>query len=178
MNSYLKKVLIISSWAPPAIGGPQNLYNLLRDFPEDSYCLLTSFYNIDNQSAKTGNWLKGKYIFYDNPAASGQFQSNPEITKEKSSRLILNKLKHLVKRSRILGALGGIFIMFSQIIMIIRTGKNSLQTEKIETMLGISDYGPAMIATYFLHKITKNLILCFCLIFTKIIFIQFFPLVF
>jgi len=156
MNSYLKKVLIISSWAPPAIGGPQNLYNLLRDFPEDSYCLLTSFYNIDNQSAKTGNWLKGKYIFYDNPAASGQFQSNPEITKEKSSRLILNKLKHLVKRSRILGALGGIFIMFSQIIMIIRTGKNSLQTEKIETMLGISDYGPAMIATYFLHKITKK----------------------
>jgi len=59
MKFYLKKVLIISSWAPPAIGGPQNLYNLLRDFPEDSYCLLTSFYNIDNQSAKIGNWLRG-----------------------------------------------------------------------------------------------------------------------
>ena len=152
----LKKILIISSYAPPAIGGPQNLYNLLRDFPKNSYCILTSFYNIDNVSAKTGTWLKGKYIFYDNISTSGSLKTHPEITKERPSRLILNKLKHLVKRIWLLGALGGIFIMFSQIIMMIRAGIKTIKEEKIEIMIGFSDYGPAMISTYFLHKITKK----------------------
>lgn len=151
-----KKILIISSYAPPAIGGPQNLYNLLRDFPENSYCILTSFYNIDNISAKTGTWLKGKYIFYDNISTSGLLENHSEIRKERPSRLILNKLKHLVKRIWLLGALGGTFIMFSQIIMIIRAGIKTIKKEKIEIMIGFSDYGPAMISTYFLNKITKK----------------------
>jgi len=156
MELNLKKSLIISSYSPPAIGGPQNLYNLLRDFPKDSYCILTSFYNIDNISAKTGTWLKGKYIFYDNTSASGSLKTRPEITKERPSRLILNKLKHLVKHIWLLGALGGTFIMLSQVVMIIRTGIKSIKEEKIEIMIGFSDYGPAMISTYFLHKITKK----------------------
>ena len=156
MKLNLKKSLIISSYAPPAIGGPQNLYNLLRDFPKDSYCILTSFYNIDNVSAKTGTWLEGKYIFYDNAFTSGSFKAHPGITKERPSRLILNKLKHLVKRIWLLGALGGTFIMLSQIVMIIRAGIKSIKKEKIEIMIGFSDYGPAMISTYLLHKITKK----------------------
>jgi glycosyltransferase involved in cell wall biosynthesis len=156
MNKNLKKLLVISSYAPPAIGGPQMLYNLMRDFPETSYCIMTSFYNIDNFSAKTGKWLKGKYIFYDNPHFSGFIQEKPEVTKEKPTRLILNKLKHLIKRSRILGLLGGIFIIGSQIIMMIRTSIKTVRKEKIEIMLGISDYGPAMISTYLLHKITQK----------------------
>jgi len=154
--SYLKKTLIISSYAPPAIGGPQNLYNLLRDFPKDSYCILTSFYNIDNISAKTGTWLKGKYIFYDNLSASVSLKTHSEMTKKLPSRLILNKLKHLVKRIWLLGALGGTFIMVSQIIMMIRAGIKTIKKERIEIMLGFSDYGPAMISTYFLHKMTKK----------------------
>ncbi|MDD5638537.1 MAG: hypothetical protein PHO28_01350 [Candidatus Pacebacteria bacterium] len=156
ITSDLKKTLIVSSYAPPAIGGPQNLYNLLRDFPENSYYILTSFYNIDNISAKTGTWLKGKYIFYDNISASGSLKTRSEITKERPSRLILNKSKHLVKRIWFLGALGGSFIMFSQIIMIIRAGIKAIKKEKIEIIIGFSDYGPAMISTYFLNKITKK----------------------
>ena len=156
MISDLKKALIISSYAPPAIGGPQNLFKLLRVFPENSICILTSFYNIDNLSAKTDTWLKGKYIFYDNISASGSLKTHSETTKELPSRSILNKLKHLVKRIRFLGILGGIFIIGSQIIMMMRTGIKSIKKEKIEIMLGISDYGPAMISTYLLHKITKK----------------------
>jgi len=153
----LKKILIISSYAPPSMrGAPQNIYNLLRDFPQDSYCLLTSFYNIDNISVKTGTWLKGKYIFYDNISFSGSLKTQPEITKERPSRLILNKLKYLVKRTWILGALGGSFIMSSQIIMMIQSGIKSIKKEKVEIMIGFSDYGPAMISTYLLHKITRK----------------------
>lgn len=152
-----KKTLLISSYAPPSMrGAPQNIYNLFKDFPPSSYCLLTSYHNIDNISAKEGNWLKGKYVFYDNISFSGSFKNNPEIVKESSSRLILNKLKHLVKRNWFFGALGGLFIIFSQIFMIIHAGGKTLKKEKIEIMIGFSDYGPAMISTYLLHKITKK----------------------
>jgi len=157
MTSSLKKTLIISSYAPPSMGGgPQILFNLLRDFPENSYCIMTSFHNIDNLSAKTGTWLKEKYIFYDNISASGSLKTHLEITKELPSRLILNKLRHLVKRIWFLGLLSGIFIIGSQIIMMLRTGIKTIKKEKIEIMVGISDYGPAMISTYLLHKITKK----------------------
>jgi len=151
-----KKTLIVSSYAPPSLGGPQNLYNLLCDFPKDSYCILTSFYNIDNLSAQNNSWLKGKYIFYDNNSASGSLKTNPEIAKKRPTRSILNKLKHLVKRIWLLGILGGIFIIGSQIIMMIKTGTRTIKKEKINIILGISDYGPAMISTYLLHKITKK----------------------
>jgi glycosyltransferase involved in cell wall biosynthesis len=157
MTLDLKKILIISSYAPPSIGGgPQMLFNLLHDFPENSYCILTSFHNIDNLSAKTGTWLKEKYIFYDNISASGSLKTHSETTKELPSRSILNKLKHLVKRIWFLGILSGIFIIGSQIIMMLRTGIKSIKKEKIEIMVGISDYGPAMISTYLLYKITKK----------------------
>ena len=156
MTSGLKKTLIISSYAPPAIGGPQILFNLLRDFPETSYCIMTSFYNIDNLSAKVGKWLKGKYIFYDNPHFSGFIQEKPQAVKNKPFRSFLNKLKHLIKRIWFLGLLSGIFIIGSQIIMMVRTGIKTIKKEKIETMIGFSDYGPAMISTYLLHKITKK----------------------
>jgi glycosyltransferase involved in cell wall biosynthesis len=156
MASSLKKTLIISSYAPPAIGGPQMLFNLLCDFPENSYCILTSFYNIDNLSAKAGKWLKGKYIFYDNPHFSGFIQEKPQAAKNKPFRSFLNKLKHSIKRIWFLGLLSGIFIIGSQIIMMLRTGIKSIKKEKIEIMVGISDYGPAMISTYLLHKITKK----------------------
>ena len=136
MTLDLKKILIISSYAPPSMGGgPQILFNLLRDFPENSYCILTSFHNIDNLSAKTGTWLKEKYIFYDNPHFSGFIQEKPQVTKNKLFRSFLNKLKHLIKRIWFLGLLSGIFIIGSQIIMMVRTGIKSIKKEKIEIMV-------------------------------------------
>ena len=153
----LKKTLIISSYAPPSMrGAPQNIYNLFKNFPLSSYCLLTSYHNIDNISAKKGNWLEGKYIFYDNTSFSGSLKNHPEIVKECQSRLILNKLKYFVKRNWLLGFLGGVFIISSQTIAIIRTGIKSIKKEKIDIMIGFSDYGPAIISTYLLHKINKK----------------------
>jgi len=151
-----KKILIISSYAPPSMrGAPQNIYNLFRDFSSSSYCLLTSYYNIDNISAKKGNWLKGKYIFYDNISFSGFFKDRPEIAKERQFRVILDKLKYSIKRTRFLGFFSGVFIIVSQIIQIVHAGIKNIEKEKIEIMIGFSDYGPAIISTYLLHKRTK-----------------------
>ncbi|MFA5722538.1 MAG: hypothetical protein WC940_03180 [Candidatus Paceibacterota bacterium] len=152
-----KKTLLVSSYAPPSMrGAPQNIYNLFKNFDPSSYCFLTSYYNIDNLSAQKGNWLQGKYFFYDNFSFSGSFKEHPEITKEYQSRSALNKLKYLIKRSWVLGLFSGLFIIISQIIAIVRAGKKIIRKEKIEVMIGFSDYGPAMISTYLLHKITKT----------------------
>jgi len=156
MDKNLKKILIISSYAPPAIGGPQNLYNLLRDFPISSYFILTSFYNIDNLSAQKGTWLDGEYIFYDNPGATKKNKinyRNKKASEKKGS--FLNWLKHLAKRSWFIRNIIGIPIIIAQIFWIVRQGKKSIKEKQIDVLLGFSDYGPAIISTYILHKRTK-----------------------
>ncbi|MBI3638348.1 hypothetical protein HY227_01230 [Candidatus Wolfebacteria bacterium] len=152
----MRKILVITSWAPPAVGGPQNLYNLFSQFPDNSYCLLTSYYGIDNYSAQNGTWLKGKYIFYDNPKFIDSPETRSLVSKESRGRHTINELKHLIKRMALLKILLGPALIFSQIFMIIREGIKTIKKEKIEIMVGISDFGQAMISTYFLHKITKK----------------------
>jgi len=158
MSQELKKILVITTnYAPPAIGGPQNLYNLLRDFPPDSYFILTSFYNIDNLSAQKGNWLAGEYVFYDKTRATKKGrQATAKDPKRRKGPNWLNWLKHLARRSRVIRAILGIPIIFTQIFWIIRQGKKSIRNKKIEILLGFSDYGPAVISTYLLHKITRK----------------------
>ena len=155
-DEIFKKILIVSSWAPPSIGGPQNLYNLFSQFPDNSYCLLTSYYGIDNYSAKKGTWLKGKYYFYDKPKLSGPFKSQSDEITISIGRERINKLKLLVKRLNFLKILLGPFIIFIQIFWIIKEGTKVIKKENIDIILGISDFGPALIGTYFLHKISKK----------------------
>lgn len=155
MHNKSNKTILISSYAPPSLGGPQNLYNLLRDIDPDSYCILTSFYNIDNISAKIGTWLKGEYIFYD--SISSEKKITPSIdVKISSNREIIYKLKNLARRSKFIRNVIGIFIILIQIIAIISRGKKAIKKKKIDSIVGFSDYGPAMIGSYLLHKITKK----------------------
>lgn len=158
MQNELKKILIVSSYAPPAIGGPQMLYNLLRDFPADSYSILTSYYNIDNLSAIKGTWLPGEYIFYDNPQASKEARIETAQSKNWKSKLSQNiqKLKLLMKKIWLIRALAGFPVIFSQILAIVRSGKKTVREMGSEILLGFSDYGPAMIGSYILHKITER----------------------
>jgi glycosyltransferase involved in cell wall biosynthesis len=152
-----KKALLVSSYAPPAIGGPNNLYCLLRDTkPEEfDYTILTSFYNIDALSAKVGNWLPGDYAFYDKPSATKQEAQNPAATTGQTGRSAVAKLKHLMKRVAVIRALAGIPVILSQILAIYRTGKKVALAKNSELIMAFSDYGPALISSYFLHKKTK-----------------------
>ncbi|MDD5621302.1 MAG: hypothetical protein PHS27_01800 [Candidatus Pacebacteria bacterium] len=154
----MKKILIISSYAPPAIGGPQILYNLLKDFPSDSYSILTSFYNIDNLSAQKGTWLPCRYFFYDNLKKTKEERiktSQINTLDQKKSSLLL-KLKNFVRRNSLVRNIIGIPVIFMQIFWIIRSGKSVIRQNNPDMLLSISDYGPAMISTYFLSKITKK----------------------
>lgn len=156
------KTLIVSSYAPPLLGGAQNMYNLLRDADVNSYCILTSFYNINNISAQIGTWLKGEYIFYDsNTPPHTQSGSGETPTPLKNKRYVfirkcLRKLKHLIKLYAPIDKLTGIAIIFGQIGAIVIKGRGVIKNKNIQSILAFSDYGPAMIGAYLLHKITKK----------------------
>ncbi len=156
MHNESSKKLLISSYAPPALGGPQNLYNLLRDTNPDFYCILTSFYNIDNLSAKIGNWLKGEYIFYDSTLTIKDIIKNYKTNSISKKRALVSKLKHFAKRSILIREIIGIVIISSQIIAIVSKGIKTIKDKKIDSIIAFSDYGPAMIGAYILQKITKK----------------------
>lgn len=158
-----KKILLVSSYAPPAIGGPQNLYNLLRDFPADRYSILTSFYNIDDHSAINGLWLSGEYIFYDKPQADKEARKNDALEGRMGSKLSkkIQQLRFAMKRSGVIRIIAGMPVIISQIFSIVRVGKKLIKRNNIEKLVGFSDYGPAIISTLILHKLTSKPYLIF-----------------
>ena len=156
MPPNLKRILFVSSHAPPAIGGPQNMYNLIRDLPIDSYFILTSFHYIDNVSAQKGTWLPGNYIFYDSPQATKEQTKIPQDSNPISKwRDRVARLKSVIKRVPLARAVFSIPVIVGQIISIVREGQKAVQNKDIEIIMGFSDYGPAMIGTYLLHQRTK-----------------------
>jgi glycosyltransferase involved in cell wall biosynthesis len=156
MDQTLRKTLFISSYAPPAIsGGGQNLYHLIKDLPADAYFIMTSFYNLDNVSAKLGQWLPAEYIFYDNPRVTKEnFQT--QAARETIKKNFASKLKQAVKKVGWARILAGPYVIAGQISAAIRQGLKTMKEKNIELLLGFSDYGPATISTYLLHKITKR----------------------
>ena len=151
-----KKVLFISSYAPPIIsGGPKIMYGLLKSLPRNSYNILTSFFAIDNVSAKMGDWLPGGYIFYDHPQANRKtFNLGSVQGKAEKTRSFITKLKHLAKRVWFIRSIIGIPVICLQIILIVRQGKKSVVSGDVDMLFGFPDYGPAMIGTYLIHRAT------------------------
>jgi len=155
MHRQINKIIFISSYTPPSLGGPQNLYNLLRDIDPNYYCILTSFYNIDNVSAKIGTWLKGEYIFYDNTSSTKNI-TNVSDNSTFKKRTLINKFKKVIKYFSVIHKIMRFFATIIQIIAIISKGRKVIKDKNINSIIGFSDNGPAMIGAYILHKITKK----------------------
>lgn len=153
----MKKTLFVSRYAPPSIGGaPQVMYTLMRSLPQEAYIMLTSFYNIDTTSAKVGTWLPGRYIFYDNIDASRDSVKHEPTAFEKKGRSFIYTLRHIAKQSRIIRNIIGIPIIFTQLYMIVKHGRRAVYKHTIDTIIGFSDYGPALIGAYIIHLLTRK----------------------
>ncbi len=153
-----KKILFISSYAPPAIsGGGQNIYHLIKGWPADSYFIMTSFYNLDNLPAGLGTWLPAKYIFYDNPQATKEsFQAQASGQKMSLKKTFAAQIKQAIKKVGWARILVGPYVIAGQISAAVRQGLQTIKKEKIELLVGFSDYGPATISTYLLHQMTRK----------------------
>ena len=145
---------------------------MLHNLPPESYSILTSFYNIDNTSAKLGHWLPCDYFFYDRPSATKfthQKEADPDNSGQdypkrnlvtKLSSLIINsnittRLKLTAKNNKWVKAILGDPATITQIFLLIKSGRKLVRTQGIKLLVGFSDYGPALIATYYIHKTTN-----------------------
>lgn len=157
MEDDFYKTMFVASYAPPAIGGgPQVMHTLVKDMPVDSYCILTSFYHIDNISAQKGNWLPGEYLFYDNPKITKATSRTLGVVKQTGlGRDLAARLKTAIRRLPAVAALTGIPVAIGQIWQIVSRGERWAREKGVELLVAVSDYGPALIGTYLLHRQTQ-----------------------
>jgi len=154
-----QKILFVASYAPPAISGAaQNMYNLIGALPPESYYMLTSFYHIDATALRLGQWLPGDYIFYDRPTATKEelrAQATAPSAAPISRRAWAMRLKTVIRKFPLAGALAGVPVVLLQIADIYRCGRQTIRNREIRMIMGFSDYGPAMVGSYLLHRVTR-----------------------
>ena len=141
------------------IGGPQNLYNLLSQFPSDSYTILTSFLTLQLSGAKRGNWLPGEYVFFDH---RGPVTRETDVPSAKSGKgpglrvavaeLAMTIAKHIPGVSLLLSPLDSL----SRIIQMTAAGIRIVRQSPGNVILGISDNGPAMLSTFLVGLFTRT----------------------
>lgn len=144
------KILIVSSWAPPSVGGPQHLYNTFSQFPQESYVILTGYIALLRSKVDNAKWLNGDYYFYDHAHLDEkhieQSRVNPII---KHSRLVQFFQKILQNASLPI-------ITVAKILMMTYSGYLIIYQNKIGQIMAVSDHGPSLISSYILSRLTKK----------------------
>lgn len=149
-----KKTLIISSWAPPKIGGAQNLYNIFSNIAPSSYSILTSEQNFQGKIGKFGSKLDCEYFFYDKKTQN--IIIDPELPKNKyyyfikKNKFIFKTVKNTI--SLIKFFLLGVGLMNKTI----KLGKKIIRDRQINLLMGLSDVETNLLSTLILSKITKT----------------------
>jgi glycosyltransferase involved in cell wall biosynthesis len=151
--SLPKKTLVVSSWAPPMIGGPQNLYNLFSQFSPESYCILTGSNVIGGK--RWGTPLSCKYFFYDTDyAADGQ---NLRVSVNRTARFSdMDGPTSGGVAPRIIGLIVSVLSLVHTIVRMTKMGIHLVSQERVRCLVGLSDNGPALISTYFISLLTRT----------------------
>jgi len=153
----MKKLLIISSWAPPMIGGPQNLYNIFSQFPNDSYSIITSYNSIVNSlhSRIKGSWLPCKYYYFDTADHSYVSQQNIQTTKGHNFNF-KRRLHGLLNKIPLVNTAVNYYLIPIKLILQFTSRTISIVKRKnIKILFGISDSGAALITTFLTYLVTK-----------------------
>lgn len=143
-----KKILIISSWSPPKIGGPENLYNILSNINRNDYFILTSKQNFIDVNNNFGTKLECDYYFYDDKKNI----NNPNLDKKK-----YNFKNYILKffSKNIIFTIKFLLIDLKNLTKIIGSGNNIIKNKKINLLIGVSDTKMNLLSTYILSKKTK-----------------------
>jgi glycosyltransferase involved in cell wall biosynthesis len=141
-EKVIEKILLVTYAAPPAAGGIQNLSYLFDSFPSSKLNVLTSYANM---KFSTGPPLNGDYFFYQNPREASDESQKEAVEKRKNIFLNFDFLKTIAK-----------------IFLFVRKGIELIRKNNYDVLVAVSDFGPAMVSTYFLSRISGipfNLIL-------------------
>lgn len=152
--NFNKKTLIISSWAPPKIGGAQNLYNIFSNIDPSSYSILTSEQNLQGKIGKFGSKLDCEYFFYDKKTQN--IIIDPELPKNKyyyfvkKNKLIFKIVKNTISLIKFFS------LSINLMIKTIKQGKKIIKDKQINLLMGLSDVETNLLSTFILSKTTKT----------------------
>jgi glycosyltransferase involved in cell wall biosynthesis len=152
--SLPKKTLVVSSWAPPMIGGPQSLYNLFSQFSPESYCILTSSNVV--QGKIQGTPLPCRYFFYDRGYAVDSHDLGVSIGRTSHFRDIGWPIFRGAV-PRIVGLIISVLSLVYTIVRMTKAGIHLVYQEGVRCLVGISDQtGAALISTYIISVLTRT----------------------
>jgi len=138
-----KKVLIVSSWAPPQISGSAHfLYNLFSNFEENNYYILTSKRNFSSNNKNDEKILSGKYFFFEDGEIF-KIPLFPYTYTDKTTSVI--KVYQKIRRG---------LLKTMRAYSIIRSGLKIIKNEQIEIIMGTSDIGKNFLLTLILSKLS------------------------
>jgi len=141
-------ILVMTTWAPPRIGGPQSFYNLFCQFPRDSYIILTSSQVTEHESGQGGSRLAGKYVFYD--------RKNPSPPSAVRRRTFLERVEKALRKIPWIGSyVADILSLSGAVAGFTVSALRIVRSSRPDLLLGVSDTGPALTATYIVSKLTK-----------------------
>lgn len=155
MAKSIPKVLVIASWAPPMIGGPQNLYNLFSQFSASSYTVLTGYSALKSTGSIRGSWLPGRYEFYD---YQGEFSKESFVFAQPNNEPSTgaHKLFAAAKKLPLFNWLLFPFFSLGKTYLMTRKATKILSKENYDVVIGVSDHGPALIASYLASRKAKK----------------------
>lgn len=154
MIELRRKVLLIGSWAPPMIGGPQSLYNIFSNISTPQYAILTSYRTILTSLARglRGCALPSRYFFVDSPEPDLKIIVTSPLTKTQERR---PTLRRFVNTLHLLPVVREFFNAASYILLtyqFIRSFRRVANIFHPETLIGLTDQGPALMATAWLAR--------------------------
>ncbi|MFA5134763.1 MAG: hypothetical protein WC505_03130 [Patescibacteria group bacterium] len=157
------KALILSTYAPPMMGGPMILYNLFSQFSGNSYSILTGYSAIKSQPHDNKYWLNCDYYFYDAPDKTKLDMINGDnahkkagVNTQKVNAQWWKRITYFITKILYFKRIDMLVNMLMQLVIIVRRGITIVKKNGIEVLIGISGDGLALIAAYVIHKITKK----------------------
>jgi hypothetical protein len=152
-----KKIIIITTLAPPAFGGtPTMLGRYLRNFPDGTYCFVA------DPATKTiphiGGIFPCKYYFFDGSELDGRrerFRIETGAVKKTAAAAAnrrFGRLKHCARRAKYF--LSDFIDLAKAVRGACTAGMKAVKAEKPTHILAVSDNGPSFIAAYLISKKT------------------------
>ena len=153
--NFNKKILIVSSWAPPQVGGAQSLYNIFSNISPKDYFILTSEQNFRKENNPFGTKLECDYFFYDKE--NNLSLANQKIPSKNKYYYVLKKIPFAFEIAKNIFS----FLHFSLakrkfVKKIITCGKKISEKEKMDVIIGLSNVELNLLSTYFLAKKLKK----------------------
>ncbi len=139
------KILVVSGYTPPATNGSGlMMFNLLSQFPAHSLALVTE--GLDTNPAIAHLVLPAPYYTY------GDSLTSFDIKKE--AKTALGTLKNILKKIPVIKTISSFLFLVYLVRKIVNKGLEAVEKESPTMLVGYSDVGANLIATYILHKKT------------------------